>query len=161
MVLAGEIGKPHGLSGEVYVVRISDDPSRFVPGSRLLRADGNTLTVETVREHGTRLLVKFSGIDDRDSAAGIRGPLFTTTSDLRELDNSEFWPHELVGCSVELANGKNVGTVKEVVPGAAHDLLVLRTSDGEHMVPMVKDIIVDVNIEARKITIDPPKGLVD
>ena len=160
-LLAGEIGKPFGLSGEVYVVKISDDPGRFDPGGRLLDESGRTLVIESSRAHGNRWLVKFEGFDDRNAAEKLRGPIFVAADDVRRLDADEYWPHDLVGCKVYLVSGTEVGVVEAVVPGAAHDLLVVETARGERLVPVVKDIVVGVDVQARRIDIDPPEGLVD
>lgn len=73
-VLAGEIGKPHGVAGEVYVLLLSDDPGRFAAGDRLVHEDGRSLTVAQSRAHkGDRFLVKFEGVDSRDEAERLRG----------------------------------------------------------------------------------------
>jgi|SRR5918995_2254976 16S rRNA processing protein RimM len=161
MLLAGEIGKPHGLTGEVYVVRISDDPLRFEPGSRLIHADGRELVVASSRPHRDRLLVKFEGFDDRDAAEGLRGTLLINSEEARTLEDDEYWPHELTGCAVVLADGGVVGEVSAVVPSPAHDLLQVKTSAGDRLVPVVKDIVVEVDVRGRRITIDPPEGLLD
>jgi 16S rRNA processing protein RimM len=160
-LLAGEVGKPFGLAGDVYVVRISDDPGRFDPGAILFDASGGRLVVENSRAHGNRLLIKFAGVDDRDTAEKLRGPVFVSATDLRELEDDEFWPHELLGCTVYLQSGEEVGTVEEIVPGSAHDLLEISTATGERLVPVVKQIVVAVDVDARRVTIDPPDGLLD
>jgi 16S rRNA processing protein RimM len=54
-----------------------------------------------------------------------------------------------------------VGRVSDVVPGAAQDLLRVAAPDGEKLVPMVEEIVVGVDTEARMVTIDPPEGLID
>lgn len=159
-LLAGEVGKPHGLAGEVYVVPISDDPRRFEPGSTLLREDGSALTIVAVHRHGNRVLVRFDGISDRTSAESLRGPLFVPGHDARRLDENEFWPHDLVGCTVTAPTG-DVGTIAEVVPGAAQDLLRVDTPKGERLIPLVGDIVVSVDTSERRVTIDPPDGLLD
>jgi 16S rRNA processing protein RimM len=159
-LLAGEIGKPHGISGEVYVVPISDDPRRFQAGSTLLWED-RSLVVEATRPHGNRFLVKFEGIETRDQAETLRGPLYVPIEEARNLEEGEFWQHDLVGCEVVSSDGHPAGTVTQVVTGAAHDLLVVATSGGDRMIPLVKDIVVSVDPEARKIVVDPPAGLLD
>ena len=159
-LLAGEIGKPHGLSGEVYVVPISDDPRRFEPGSTLLWRD-DSLVVEATRPHGTRFLVKFEGIDTRDQAEGLRGPLYVPVDEVRSLEEGEYWPHDLVGCEVWTVGQAHHGVVQDVLAGPAHDLLVIRTPNGDRMVPLVKDIVREVDAEAGLILIDPPEGLLD
>jgi 16S rRNA processing protein RimM len=160
-LLAGEIGKPHGLAGEVYVVPISDDPRRFEPGSILLHADGRELTVESSRVHRNRLLVKFTGLDTRSEAEGLRGALFVTSDDVRDLPEDEFWPHDLIGCKVALVDGSEVGEVADVVPGSAHDFLTVRSDKGESLIPMVKEIVVAVDVDQGIVTLDPPAGLIE
>ena len=160
-LLAGVVGKPHGLRGEVYVEPISDDPRRFEPGSALARGDGGVLVVEDARVHRNRLLVKFEGIDDRDAAETLRGPLYVSGDDLRPLAEGELWTFELTGCEVVTAAGERVGEVARVVPGAAHDLLEVTTRGGDALVPMVKEIVVAIDLDGRRVTVDPPAGLIE
>lgn len=160
LLVAGQIGKPHGLAGEVYVVRISDDPRRFEPGASLRHEDGRTLTVESAREHRNRFLVKFTGADDREAAEGLRGGLYVDASDARELEGDEFWEHDLEGlAAIHAGTGDAIGTVSYVQPGPAQDLLVLETPDGERLVPFVAEIVTAVDLDAGRVTIDPPEGL--
>lgn len=160
-LLAGEVGKPHGLGGEVYVLPISDDPHRFDPGSVLLREAGAPLTVEEARVHRNRLLVKFQGVDARDEAESLRGPVYVSVEQARELEGDEFWSHELVGCELIDENGGVLGRVERVDPGAAHDLLIISTPVGERLVPAVRNILREVDLEARRIVAAPPEGLLD
>ncbi len=140
---------------------ISDDPGRFQPGASVVHTDGRVLTVETNRGHGQRLLIKFEGIDSRADAERCRGTLYIDSNELRRLEADEYWPHELAGCSVVDLSGAPVGTVVRVVPGAAQDLLAIDAAAGERLVPIVKDIVVGVDLGDRRVTIDPPEGLLD
>lgn len=161
MLLAGQIGKPHGIGGEVYVVPISDDPQRFIVGATLVHDDGRDLTIEAARPHRDRFLVKFEGIETRSQAEALRGELYVPFDQARDLEHDEFWPHDLVGSEVVTAAGDAVGRVTEVRPGSAHDLLVVDTRSGERMIPAVKAIVTSVDVDAHTITIDPPAGLLD
>ena len=161
MLLAGEVGKPHGIAGEVYVVPISDAPHRFEPGSVLRRDDGSTLVVQSTRHHTNRFLVKFEGVESRDAAEGLRGPLFIPSDDARELEDGEFWPHDLEGCTVVRAGGEEIGTVSRVITGPAQDLLEVLTPSGERLVPLVKEIVVGIDLDDRLVTVDPPEGLLE
>lgn len=160
-MLAGQIGKPHGTAGDVYVVRISDDPHRFEPGARLLHEDGRELLVASSREHRDRFLVRFEGVASRSEAEALRGALFVPAGEVRDLDEGEFWIHELEGFSVVVDDVGEVGTLIRVDPGAAQDLLVIATPNGERLVPYVAEIVVGVNKATQTITIDPPAGLLD
>ena len=158
-LIAGEIGKPHGIRGDVYVVAISDDPHRFAPGSELIHADGRHLIVENSRRHANRLLVKFEGIDTRDAAETLKGGLFVAQEHLRQLDQGEFWEHELIGCKVRTVDGEKVGEIDRIIPGAAQDLLAISTPVGERLVPLVKEIVVMIDPAGREVIVDAPEGL--
>ena len=138
---------------------ISDDPTRFTAGSVLERASGAALVVERSRPHRARLLVKFEGVDDRSAAEGLRGPLFVRPSDLRELGEEQWWEHELVGLVAVDVAGTALGRVTEVMPGTAQDVLVVDSSSGERLVPMVAAFIRAVDPSAGIIVLDPPEGL--
>jgi 16S rRNA processing protein RimM len=105
--------------------------------------------------------VKFEGVETRDEAERLRGPLFVPADDARGLEEDEFWPHELEGCAVVRADGTPVGTVNTVVTGTAQDLLEVSTERGERLVPFVKEIVVAVDLDARVVTLDPPEGLLE
>jgi 16S rRNA processing protein RimM len=161
MLLAGQVGRPHGLGGEVYVMPISDDPRRFEAGAVLVHEVAGELVVEAARRHHDRLLVRFAGIGDRAAAERLRGALYVASDDLRPLGPDEYWEHEIVGCRVHDASGGEVGEVVDVIGGRAQGLLRVRTAGGERLVPMVADIVVSVDIPARRVVLDPPAGLMD
>ena len=138
---------------------ISDDPRRFEPGSQLHHADGRILTVETARHHRDRFLVKFEEAADREGAKALRGAIYVPADELRALEDDEYWQHDIVGCEVKTRAGDAVGRVENVVNGPAQDLLEIATPNGNRLVPVVKDIVVSVDVAARTVVIDPPEGL--
>ncbi|MDQ3646153.1 MAG: ribosome maturation factor RimM [Actinomycetota bacterium] len=140
-------------------MRISDDPRRFAPGARLIHADGRALVVERARDHGDRFLVKFEGADRREAAESLRGALYVPPDEVRELEEGEFWPDELIGCSVYLKSGEVVGEVVDHRSGPVQDLMTVATDKGEALVPLVREIVVQVDVSARRVVIDPPEGL--
>lgn len=168
-VVVGRVVKEHGIRGEVAVQPHTDSPElRFVTGAVLTgRArNGSTmqLTVEAARSHGTRLLVRFAEICDRDAAAGLHGyTLRMDTSELEEPDDpDEFHDHQLIQLRGELADGTIVGTVMDVVHAPAGELLVLDTGSGDTvLVPFVRQIVTVVELDRGRLVIDPPEGLLD
>ncbi|MFZ0832192.1 MAG: ribosome maturation factor RimM [Mycobacterium sp.] len=168
-LVVGRVVKAHGVTGELVVEVRTDDPDRrFAPGSALLgRArDGaaREYTVESVRDHGGRLLLRLAGIDDRDTADAMRGVVFVIDSDeLPPIDDpDEFYDHQLEGLEVHTVDGRDVGTVSEVLHTAAGELLAVRRDDGsEVLVPFVSAIVISVSLADRLIEIDPPEGLLE
>ena len=161
MLLAGKIGKPHGLAGEVYVERISDDPRRFEAGSKLIHEDGRELVVARARPHRDRFLVIFDGYETRDVAERLRGSLFVPDDDVRTLEEDEFWPDDLIGSLVLTPEGAEVGRVQDVLTGPAQDLLEVATQHGDRLIPLVKEIVISVDVDAERIVVDAPEGLLD
>ncbi|HWL65368.1 MAG TPA: ribosome maturation factor RimM, partial [Actinomycetota bacterium] len=102
---------------------------------------------------------KFSGVDSREDAEAMRGSLFVHKEQRRELDASEAWIDDLIGCEVRTLDGVSVGRVTQVIPSPAQDLLSVATEAGERFVPMVKEIVVSIDVAAKTVTVDPPEGL--
>jgi 16S rRNA processing protein RimM len=170
-LVVGRVVKAHGIGGEVVVDVRTDDPyGRFAAGTQLrARARDKTertLTIEAMREHGGRLLVRIDGVSSRDAADALRGNLFIVdTADLPPIeDPDEFYDHQLEGLTVRTVAGGDVGTVAEVLHTAAGEILSVRPGEGEGpeiLVPFVSAIVIGVSLEDGLIEIDPPDGLLD
>jgi 16S rRNA processing protein RimM len=170
-LVVGRVNKPHGVDGELTVEVRTDDPDiRFATGATLLGkpAQGGVAreyTIESVREHGGRLLVRLAGVGDRDTADAMRGTLFVVDSaDLPPIDDpDEFYDHQLEGLRVRTTDGREIGDVAEVLHTPAGELLAVRRNDGtgEVLVPFVSAIVTSVSLADKVIEIDPPEGLLD
>jgi 16S rRNA processing protein RimM len=148
----GRIGRAHGLQGEVSVVPISNRPERFAPGSTLYLGD-RALRIASSRRQQDRWVVRFDGVDDRNSAEALRNQLLLG-DELEDMPEDELWVHQLIGAEVCDRNGKAFGRVTAIEANPAHDLLVL---DGGALVP----IVFVVSSEPGTVVIDPPEGLFD
>lgn len=184
-LVVGRVAKSHGIRGEIAVEVRTDSPEeRFAVGAvlrgrkpRRSAAGGDPetyeYTVEAAREHAGRLLLRVRGVDDRSAADALRGTLFYVDSaDLPPSDDpDEFYDHELEGLAAVLPDGTRVGTVSEVIHTAGAELLAVRpAADGgaaaygagdEILVPFVSEIVTAVSVADGRVTIDPPRGLLD
>jgi 16S rRNA processing protein RimM len=164
LLVVGRVGRAHGIRGEVSVEIRTDDPeARFVPGVSLATEDGGSLTVETVRTHTDRLLVRFAGFADRTAAETLKGTLLLVDSaDIPPTeDPDEYHDHELIGLTAATADGAELGEIVDV-EHHGQDLLVLRrTAGGDALVPFVSAIVTDVDVASGRIVLDPPPGLLD
>ncbi|WP_022868406.1 ribosome maturation factor RimM [Schaalia vaccimaxillae] len=159
-MVAARIGPAHGLRGEVILDVRSDDPQVISPGSILELDDGScrTFTVEATRQHKDRVLAFFAEIQSREEAEELRGAVLVVDAH----DEADAWyPHQLKGMSARTPSGSELGTVVGLQPGAAQDLILVRTDNGKVMVPFVHQIVPEVNVETATMTIDPPPGLFD
>jgi 16S rRNA processing protein RimM len=164
-VVVGRVGRAHGIRGDVAVDVRTDDPgTRFAAGAVLLtdpEAVG-PLTVASGQAHSGRLLLRFVGVTDRTAAEALRGTWLLAERDDSErlADPDEFYDEQLVGLAVVSASGEAVGEVAEMLHLSMQDVLTVRRPDGsEVLVPFVRQIVPDVDLDRRQITIDPPPGL--
>jgi 16S rRNA processing protein RimM len=146
----GRLGRPHGLRGELMVSLTSDRPERLAVGG-IWWVAGRDVTVEALRPHQGRHLVKLSGVDDRDAAATLSG-VYVYAAPLDAADDDVVWVHEVIGAEVVDVGGHSHGRVESVEANPAHDLLVL---EGGGLVPMV----FVVEQQDGRVVIDPPEGL--
>lgn len=169
-LLVGVVARAHGLRGELVVEVRTDSPDeRFVPGAVLARAraDGvpvGVLTVESVRPHSGRLLVRFVEAPDRTAAEELRGArLLVDAAALPPTDDpDEFHVHQLEGLAAELVDGTPVGTVRAIAHGPGGELLVVARADApDALVPFVRAIVPTVDLDGGRVVLDPPEGLLD
>jgi len=168
-VVVGRLGRAHGITGEVSVEPLTDEPDRrFAVGAVLEvstdRPDDRVpsrLTVAATRWHQGRLLVRFAELGDRTAAETARGRRLTVPVDPAETpeDPDEFYDHQLVGLAVEDLAGEPVGTVSGIVHGAAQDLLCIDVAGREVLFPFVAALVPTVDVPAGRIVVDDRPGL--
>jgi 16S rRNA processing protein RimM len=169
-LVVGQVGRPHGVHGELTVQVHTDDPDlRFAAGSVLATepAERGPLTISSSRWHSGRLLVSFAGCADRARAEDLRGTLLVMDSAQAgpTAGPDEFHDYELIGLEAVTVTGDPVGTVTDVLH-QGQDLLVIRPRPdspdrGQILVPFAGAIVPEVDVKAGRLVIDPPPGLLD
>lgn len=165
-VVVGRVAKAHGITGELTIDVRTDVPElRFADGAVLAARTRDkrtrSVTVSAVRPHGTRLLVRFAEVVDRNAAEELRGAvLLADTEDLPPTDNEdEFYDHQLAGLEAVLADGTPRGTVREVLHTPGGELLAVEFEGREVLVPFVRAIVPSVDLQQKRVVLEPPEGL--
>jgi len=147
----GRIAKPHGLLGQVVVDLVTNRIERLEPETELSTSTGTVLVVEASRPFGTRWIVNFAGVSDREGAEKIRGWTLLAPP----IDEPEaLWVDELVGARVSDQEGRQLGIVSGVVANPASDLLEL---EGGGLIPLV----FVVAHTPGTVVVDIPEGLLE
>ena len=164
----GKIVNTHSLKGEVKVISSTDfEEQRFEKGTELLITRGNQVvkevTVESYRTHKNNLLVKFVGIDSIEEAEKLKNLQIKIESDnIGELEENEFYFHEIIGCEVFDENGKSLGEISEILTPGANDVWVIKSQNGkEILIPYIEDVVKKIDVENKKIDIEVMEGLID
>jgi len=153
MIRVGQVQGAFGLQGAVKVLSLTDFPDRFAPGAELF-LDGEVRRVEWSRQQATGLVVKLAGVDDRAQAQARLGRyLEVPEGELRSLPAGRWYHHDLVGLGVTTEGGTDLGQLVEVMPGRANDVWVARREDGEVLVPVIGDAVLEVDLEAGRVVV--------
>lgn len=175
----GTIVSAQGLKGEVRVYPDSDFPERFEkPGERWLlspnQKEPRSIELLSGRyiPHKNLYVVQFAGVNDRNQAEELRGcKLMVPASERPTLAADEYHILDLVGLEVfNQLNGESIGVVIDLIP-AGNDLLLVKPNDSiasekdakkaDIFIPFVKEIVPVVDLENKRIEINPPPGLLE
>lgn len=161
-----KIARPHSLRGELKVEILTDFPEDIVPGRKvfILYDDNRTAhEIESVRVIKGGLLLKLIGIDDRDRAEDLRGAVIEINAvDAHPLQADEYWHHDIIGCQVLTEADVLLGQVSDILETGGNDVYVVKDKGGqEHLIPVIKDVVIKIDIEDKKITIRPIPGLLE
>nr|WP_244244671.1 ribosome maturation factor RimM [Marinilactibacillus kalidii] len=161
----GKIVNTHGLKGEVRVISVTSNPEdRYYAGAPLSwfkDEEQLDLTVRTHRVHKNFDLVAFEdfpSINDVERLVG--GTLKVGDNQLLELEENEFYLHEIVGCAVVDESGEQLGKIKEVLSTGANDVwIVQRPNKKDLLLPYIESVILNVDIENQQVTVHVMEGL--
>ena len=164
----GKIVNTHSLKGEVKVISSTDfEEERFKKGSKLLITRGNQLirevVVESYRNHKNFLLVKFEDIDSVEEAEKLKNlQIKIDSTEVGELEENEFYFHEIIGCQVFDENDRNLGEIIDILTPGANDVWVIKGEEGkEILIPYIEDVVKKIDITNKKVNIEVMEGLID
>ena len=167
LVVVARAVRTRGLKGEVVADLLTDFPERFEDVDQLIgrAADGQRqiLELEDYWFQKGRVILKFKDYDDVDKADELVGYEFGVPEDERvELEEDEYYDWELEGCVVQLVDQTVLGRVQSVLRTGGTEILSIKADDGrEVLVPLAADIVIEIDVPAKKIVIDPPAGLLE
>lgn len=165
----GKIVNTHGILGEVKVLPHTDFAAeRFAKGSKLILTDPSQSTqipivVEAGRPQKNVYLVRFSGLNDINQVERYKGwSLKIREEDQVELEEGEYYHHQIIGCAVVTEDGEALGTVSEILTPGANDVWVVSRQSGKPvLLPVIDDVVLEVDVTAKRITVRLMEGLLD
>ncbi len=162
----GVIASTHGLKGEVNVFPTTEDPSRFkkLKKVRLHTQRGEELDLDVVSARFFKkfVIVKFKQFDDINEVEKFRGcELTIDRKDALKLSEGEYYCADLIGLSIVDEDGKELGTLSEILQTGANDVYEMTLKDSEEKVyiPAIKECVKKIDIEAGRIVIHVMDGL--
>ncbi|HQU91726.1 MAG TPA: ribosome maturation factor RimM [Pyrinomonadaceae bacterium] len=165
LIAIARIARPRGVRGELVAEVLTDFPERFdalESATAVLPNDGRReLKIQNTWFQNDRVVLKFEGIDSIEAGEELRdAEICVPESETVELEDGEFFDWQLEGCTVVTVDGEPLGKVKELMRTGGTEVLVI-DGEKEYLVPFAESICTEVDIENKRIVIDPPEGLLD
>lgn len=161
----GVISSTHGIRGEVKVFPTTDDSKRFKELKEVILDTGKDsipLEIEHVKFFKQMVILKFKGIDDINDIEKYRGKdLLITRENAVPLEENEYFIYDLIGSEVVTEEGAKLGILDEILSTGANDVYVVKSENKkEILIPSIKECILDINLEEKKITVHLMDGLI-
>lgn len=162
----GVISSTHGIRGEVKVYPTTDDPERFLDLDEVILDTGREhkiLEIEGVKFFKNQVILKFKGYDNiNDIEKYLKKDLLVDREHAVELGENENFIADLIDMEVVTDEGKVLGTLTDVIETGANDVYAVKTSEGkEILLPAIRDCILDVNVDEKRMTVHVMEGLLD
>ena len=162
----GAITQPHGIHGEVKVFPTTNDVKRFKKLKEVILDTGReqkVLEIEGVKFFKQYAILKFKGYDNINDIEKYKGkPLLVTRENAVKLGRDEYFIADLIGIEVYDEDGKYPGVLQKVIETGANDVYEVKFEDGrEVLFPAIRQCILDVDMENRKMKVHIMDGLLD
>lgn len=150
----GQITNTHGVRGEVKVLPLTDDMRRF-DDLEYVYIKGKKVNIENVKYLKDKVILKLEGVDSMNDAEKLKPTYIEIKREQAvNLPEDTYFITDLLDSTVLDTNGFEYGTIKEVLKTPNNDVYWVRGKK-EILVPVLKDIVLDINIEDKKVLIKP------
>lgn len=166
LLQVGIITSTHGVRGEVKVYPTTDDPRRFRRLKEVVLDTGKekqNLEIEGVKFFKQFVILKFKGLDNINDIEKYRQKsLYVTRKNAVRLQKDEYFIADLIGLKVQDEDGKELGTVKDVIETGANDVYEVEMADGKSLLlPAIKQCILNVDVGNGTMQVHILEGLLD
>jgi 16S rRNA processing protein RimM len=146
-----------GLKGDLRVMTLTDTPARLGVGQLVViegEAEPRSILEAGFSRHGP--VLRLAGITDRDAAIAVVGRHLLAPDAPEELPAGTYWWHQLEGLAVVTPEGHSIGQLEEVFRVGTNEVYRVVGPDGEVLVPSLRSVVVDIDLEAGQMTIRDP-----
>lgn len=149
----GKIVKAQGIKGEVKIIPITDDVSRFNELKTVFIGQEKPMNIGFLRIEKNAVIVKFKEINDRNAAESLVGQFVSVDrKDAVRLPEGRHFIVDIVGCEV-VCDGSSLGVVTDVLQYGAADVYVV--NGGKIMFPLAEGVVESVDTGAGRIVVNP------
>ena len=164
MIQVGKITRTHGMRGELKVLPGEGSSGAWRDAEVVFlgeeRQQASRFRVKGIRGGGKFAILALEGVDDLESAEAFKGQnVFVPRDQLPEMEPGSFYASDLEGLTVVTAQGQELGVLEEIFDNGAHEIYVVRDKTREILLPVVDGVVVEVDLDAGRLVVEPPEGL--
>lgn len=161
----GQIVNTFGIKGFVKVNPFTDDISRFDKLNKVYiknKSDKKELEIEEVKYHKNMVLLKFKNIDKIEDAENLRNSyILIDRKEQKPLDKDTYYIVDLLGLEVYTDENKLLGKLEDIYNTGSNDIYVVKDELGKQiLLPAIKDVIKEIDMEGKKIVVHVLNGLI-
>ena len=162
MIYVMQIVNTHGVRGEVKALHYTDGDTFFKKVKTVYKEDNTPVKILSWKFHKGSVILKLDGVDELNDAEKLKfTKLYAREEDLPKLPKGEYYFFELIGLTAILPDGKELGSVTNVIENNASNLLEITKTDAEKvLIPNIPVFVKDVKIKEGTIHITPIEGLI-
>ena len=155
-LVVGKLRRAHGIQGEIPLELYTKMLELLQPGTVVYIGESfDPFTIEKIRWKQTLMLLKFKEISDRTIVSQLTNELlYIRSKQLPQLDEGEFYVHELIGLQVYEEDGTYLGELREVLMTKANDVYLIQSAtDEEILIPATEEMILDIDLDQQKMVV--------
>ncbi len=164
-IKVGRITNTHGIKGELRVFPLTDNIERFNDLKIVYLGDNKEkVEIEDVKYHKGLAIIKFKEFDNINQVLKFKDEfVYIDAEDKVQLPEDHYFIFDIVDCTVYDTVGNKIGVVTDVLLYSANDVYVVKAhdKDKEYLIPAVKEFVKEVDIQNKKIIIDPIEGMIE
>lgn len=164
----GEIVNTHGIRGELKIIPHTHfAEQRFAKGSKLVivTSNGETVdvTIQASRLHKKSYIVAFKELSNINEVEKFKGSLLKIDEEYQdELEEDEYYYHEIIGCVAVTEEGEELGEIIEILAPGANDVWVIKRPKGKQLlIPVIDDVVLEIDVDNKKVIVSLMEGLLD
>ncbi len=162
-ILVGKIVNTHGIKGDLKVYPYTDNIKRFSKLKRIYIGEEElAVQIESVKYHKEMALIKLKEFNNINDVLFLKNKLvYIDGVDKVKLLKDNYFIDDLIGCEVFDLEANSIGHIKDVLQNSSNDIYIIEDKNKEYLIPAVKEFIKDININKKKIVIDPIEGMIE
>lgn len=158
----GQIVNTRGLRGEVKIMPWCDDAEIFEELDYVL-IDEKEYNIEYVKYHKNFVILKLDGINNIETAETYKNKIVMVEREtLGELPEGTYYICDLIGCTVKTTNGQVLGEIDDIIKTGSNDVYSVKNKEGKQvLIPVIDEVVLEVNIDEKYVIVELLKGLID